>query len=200
MRKGIFVWFFHRREPSPPLIKRLIPVFHSFSNCVRKLDWISSLLIQVSFTCTVVKNVRDKFKILKLKLTSRCHCRWPTTQLMYMAHRCQCHRWGHWRGSDVIQRSQQHRKGIFHMFPESSEWFMEGQAFSRWYYFAPSPLPLPSPVRKLDRRHTGRLRKRDNSMTRERGEGMGQIIEPQERLVLYKSFKTLCIFPSMVCY
>ncbi len=37
------------------------------------------------------------------------------------------------------------------------------------------PSTLPSPVSKLDRRHTGRLRKRDNLLTEEGG-GMG--VEP----------------------
>ncbi len=59
------------------------------------------------------------------------------------------------------------------------------------------PIP-PSPVSKLDRRHTcGRLRKRDNLLTREGGRewAKSQIIRPQESLILYmyKSFNTLCI-------
>ncbi len=51
----------------------------------------------------------------------------------------------------------------------------------------------PSPVRKLDRRHTERLRKRDNLLIGEGGMGWarGQITRPQESLVLYKSFNTL---------
>jgi hypothetical protein len=45
--------------------------------------------------------------------------------------------------------------------------------------------PPPSPVSKLDRRHTGRLRKRDNLLTREEGMGVGEEpnIQPQESLV-----------------
>ncbi len=51
---------------------------------------------------------------------------------------------------------------------ESIEWFTENQAS---YYLAP-PRPLyPSPVGKLDRRHTGRLRMRNNLLT---GEGVGE--------------------------
>ncbi len=54
----------------------------------------------------------------------------------------------------------------------------------------------PSPVSKFDRRHTGRLRKRDN-LLREEGLGRGwsksQIIQPQESLVLYESFSILCV-------
>jgi len=51
------------------------------------------------------------------------------------------------------------------------ERFIDGQAFSRSYDLAPpSPQPPPtaptlSPVSKLRRRHTGRLRKRDNLPT-----------------------------------
>jgi hypothetical protein len=50
---------------------------------------------------------------------------------------------------------------------ESIEWFIEDQDFSSSYFPLPS---YPSPVSKLDWRHTGRLRKRDNLMTVE-GEG-----------------------------
>ncbi len=41
---------------------------------------------------------------------------------------------------------------------ESIEWILKGQAFS-WSYDGSSP--TPSPASKLDRRHTGRQRKRD---------------------------------------
>jgi hypothetical protein len=41
-----------------------------------------------------------------------------------------------------------------------------------WLLPQPAP-PSPSPGSKLDRRHTGRLRKRDNLQTGE-GEGMGE--------------------------
>jgi hypothetical protein len=61
------------------------------------------------------------------------------------------------------------------------------QASSPSYDLAPPP---PYPVRKLGRRHTGRLRKKDNFLT---GEGGGE--EPNHTtariLVLYKSFHTL---------
>ncbi len=55
------------------------------------------------------------------------------------------------------------------------------------------PLP-PSPIIKLDRRHTGRLRKRDDLLT---GEGVGGVQGPKshylrESLVRHKSFNTLC--------
>jgi hypothetical protein len=51
------------------------------------------------------------------------------------------------------------------------------------------PLTHP-PVSKLDKQHTGRLRKRDNLRTgKERGGGArSRIIRPQESLVLYKFF------------
>jgi hypothetical protein len=45
----------------------------------------------------------------------------------------------------------------------------------------PPPPPSPSPVRKLDQRHTGRLRKRDSLLTGEVGEGMG--VEPNHTTV-----------------
>jgi hypothetical protein len=59
---------------------------------------------------------------------------------------------------------------------------IEGQAFSRSYALAPrSPSPPPPPpVSKLDRRHKGRLRKRDNLLT-EVGEGSGQGAESYDR-------------------
>jgi hypothetical protein len=47
----------------------------------------------------------------------------------------------------------------------------------------------------LDRRHTRKLRKRDNLLTGDVGEGWGvrnQIIRQRESLVLHKSFNTLC--------
>jgi hypothetical protein len=57
----------------------------------------------------------------------------------------------------------------------------------------------PSPVSKLDRRHSRRLRKRDNVFTGALEgwwEGF-QIIRPQESLVLYESFNTLWTSPIM---
>jgi hypothetical protein len=51
----------------------------------------------------------------------------------------------------------------------------------------------PSPVSKLDLRHTGRLRKRQFAGGREGwGRAWSPILRPQERLVLYISFNTLC--------
>jgi hypothetical protein len=51
---------------------------------------------------------------------------------------------------------------------------VEGQVF-KWPYDSVLAQPFPpSPVSKLDRRHTGRLRKRDNLLTREiKGVGRG---------------------------
>jgi len=80
---------------------------------------------------------------------------------------------------------------------ESIEWFTEGQAFSKSYdlviWLLPHSLP-PSPVSKHDRRHTGRLRKRDNLLMGERGRGWtrSRIIRPQESMVFFISFNTLC--------
>jgi hypothetical protein len=52
------------------------------------------------------------------------------------------------------------------------ECYTEDQAFSR---FGSSPtLPYPSPVSKLDQRHTGRLRKRGNLLTSDGGKGVGK--------------------------
>jgi hypothetical protein len=75
---------------------------------------------------------------------------------------------------------------------ESSEWFIEDQAFSPSYDLAPPPSPSPSlsPVRKLDRRHTGRLRKRENFLTRE-GVGVGGGAKQRESLVLCKLLNNL---------
>ncbi len=49
--------------------------------------------------------------------------------------------------------------------------------------------PPPSPVSELNRRHTGRLRKKDNLLTGERGRS--KIIRRGERLVLYNILNTL---------
>ncbi len=66
--------------------------------------------------------------------------------------------------------------------------------------FGSSPHPLP--FSKLDRRHTGRLRKRDDLLTGERGGGRvwrrSQIIPRREILVLYKSFNTLWLLCSSI--
>jgi hypothetical protein len=60
------------------------------------------------------------------------------------------------------------------------------------------PHPPPSPVtvvRKHDWWHTGRLRKRDNFMTRGGGCRKSQKIRRLESLVLYKYFNTICVYP-----
>ncbi len=67
---------------------------------------------------------------------------------------------------------------------ESIERFTEGQALTR------HALLIPSPVSKLDRRHTGRLRKKANLRTERAGE-YSRIIRPQGSLVCYKSLNTL---------
>jgi hypothetical protein len=58
-------------------------------------------------------------------------------------------------------------------------------------------LPTPFPRQyKLDQRHTGRLRKRDNLLKR-RGGGWwesSQIIRRREMMVLCKSLNTLCVY------
>ncbi len=60
----------------------------------------------------------------------------------------------------------------------------------RSYDSAPPPLP---PGNKLDRRHTGRLKKRYSLLTVEGG--WSRIIRPKESFVLYKSFNPLCENP-----
>ncbi len=82
---------------------------------------------------------------------------------------------------------------FFSPVTEGIECFIEDKAFLRLYDMAPvsSPIPFPlSPVNKLDRRHTGRLRKRDNLLTGGGGGirewGRSRIIRLRESLVLYK--------------
>jgi hypothetical protein len=62
--------------------------------------------------------------------------------------------------------------------------------------FLPSPAWLltliPPLVRKLDRRHTGRLKKIDKPTGGRSGCGRSKILRRRESLVLYKSFDTLC--------
>jgi hypothetical protein len=65
--------------------------------------------------------------------------------------------------------------------------------------------PTPSPVSKPDRRHTGRLRKRDNSLTGEWGGGErrgwgSQIKRRQESLVLYKDYKSFTIISLLYAF
>ncbi len=64
-----------------------------------------------------------------------------------------------------------------------------GPGFLAVVWFASSPTPPPPPLSKLDKRHTARLRKRDNLLT---GEG-GWSRRPPESLVLYKTSNTLWI-------
>ncbi len=81
----------------------------------------------------------------------------------------------------------------FTSLSESIVWFIEGQPFSRSYdWLLAHPLP-PSPVSKLDRRHIGNLRKRDNLLTGGGGGGWARsrIIRTPQSLVICKSFKTL---------
>jgi hypothetical protein len=75
----------------------------------------------------------------------------------------------------------------FILFPESIEYFIDGQALSPSYDLAP-----PSPISKLDRRHTGRLRKRDNLLTWGGG-GRGAKSYDCEKALFFKSFNILCM-------
>jgi hypothetical protein len=85
---------------------------------------------------------------------------------------------------------------IFSYTAESIEWFIEGRAaFRRKIWLVVHPLPLPLPSRKLDRRHTGRQRKRDNLLTEGGGvwgRARSRIMRPQESLVLCKLISNLC--------
>jgi hypothetical protein len=82
----------------------------------------------------------------------------------------------------------------YHFYQRVLNDLYEDQAFSPSYNKAPpppSPPPL-SPISKLDRRHTGRLRKRDNQREKVAGGGGGAKTYDSERiLVLYKSFNIL---------
>jgi hypothetical protein len=62
------------------------------------------------------------------------------------------------------------------------EWFIDGQAFSRSYDLAhrPTPSQPPPPTSKVDQRHSGRLRKRDE-LRMERGEVDGRRAESYYR-------------------
>ncbi len=92
--------------------------------------------------------------------------------------------------------------GKFYQYPcsESIQWFMENlmPCLTPWGATPPAPLVAsppdierarlsrgrmlwllahpfpPSPVSKLDRRHTGRLRNRDNLLSGEGGKGVGE--------------------------
>ncbi len=71
---------------------------------------------------------------------------------------------------------------------ESIEWFIEDQTFMSPYDLPPPTPNSPlSPISKLNRRHTGRLRKRDNLLT---GGGSGRR-DSEKALSSIKSFNTL---------
>jgi hypothetical protein len=61
------------------------------------------------------------------------------------------------------------QSGSWFITPESTGWLIEDQAFSPPDVLSPPP-PQSPPVSQLDRRHTERLRKRENLLT---GEGVG---------------------------
>ncbi len=81
-----------------------------------------------------------------------------------------------------------------HVWAKEYWMIYRGTGFLATYNLAPPhPFPAPSPISKLDRRHTGKVRKRENMLTGEDrgGWGRSQIIRWRESLVLYKLFKTL---------
>ncbi len=96
-----------------------------------------------------------------------------------------------WLSRSLIQVR---RKGLFYLFiwrlpAESIEFDIEGQAFLRSYNSAPRPTPSPLPLGKLDRRYTGRPRKRGNLLT---GEGVGvNPNHPNIRIPPIKAFNPL---------
>ncbi len=81
-------------------------------------------------------------------------------------------------------------KIIYPPWPESIEWFTEGQAFLAVVWFGSSPT-LPPLLSKLDRRHAEWMRKKDNLLTGEGGRwwARSRIIRSQDSLALYKSFQ-----------
>jgi hypothetical protein len=88
-------------------------------------------------------------------------------------------------GNNLVQNS----------IPESIEWFKKGPGFLAVVWFGSSLTLSPlSSVSKIKQRHTGKLRKRDNFLTGEEGMGWtrSRIIRPQDSLVIYKLFNTLC--------
>jgi len=68
-------------------------------------------------------------------------------------------------------------------YQEAIERFIEAEAFLRSFDSAPRPPlpPPPLPVSKLDRRHTRRLRKRDDLLTGEGGRGGRRGAESYDR-------------------
>jgi hypothetical protein len=74
--------------------------------------------------------------------------------------------------------------------PESFEWFIDDQAFSRMILFLPHPLP-PHSVSKFSLFLCLLVCRRPSLLTW-KGWGRIHIIRRRENLVLYKSFKTLC--------
>ncbi len=69
-----------------------------------------------------------------------------------------------------------------------------GNLLTFFYSVAPSPSPPPP---KLNRRHTGRLRMRDNLLTGEaRGGDGGSGKEPNHTTVLYNTFNNLYWCPN----
>jgi hypothetical protein len=95
---------------------------------------------------------------------------------MENAQLCRKQRVTYWEEGNV----RTDKKGIWNMKiqrqigPESIRGFIEDQASSSSYDLAPSYPPPPSPVSKVDRRHTGRLRKRNNLQTGEGLRGWGR--------------------------
>ncbi len=59
---------------------------------------------------------------------------------------------------------------LYWLTAKGIEWLIEDQAFLPYRRSSPTPDPL-SQVRKLDRRHTGRLRKRNNILLGDGGQG-----------------------------
>jgi hypothetical protein len=78
--------------------------------------------------------------------------------------------------------------------PESTEWFIEDQAF-RSCDSAPRPPPPYSPVIKLSLFLNRPVCRRSSLLRGEEGWVRSQIIQPRESLLLYYSFNTLWCAP-----
>ncbi len=72
----------------------------------------------------------------------------------------------------------------YHYYSECIEWCIETQVFSPSYDSAPPHPPPPLPVSKIDRRHTGRVRKRYNLLAGRGGGGAKHRTARRERMVL----------------
>jgi hypothetical protein len=88
---------------------------------------------------------------------------------------------GDGRGCLVLANECSCAHGAQINFGDLTPYWTYTHAFLRSYDSAPRPPPPPTPVSRLDRRHTGRLRKRDNLLGGEGGWGGGHGAESHDR-------------------